>query len=271
MDDLKVELEELYEKSQSRGNAGLISAGRRHRITIAVAVSGILILMVVSMLRLSRTTGREGLTKGTAVIILMDTSAPAGVYDPETRRRSGTNADDLSEILRDLPVVLHKEAVGSTWDREDQVLKQDPDLVMIHRFCFFHAMNAEFQLGYPPFSDSEELRLPGGQRLSREFLFGQLFGIAENKILTFLGYLGVSNRRTRVLVYSRGEGNGWREADRQDWVTNVERRFPSLNGRIFTISVGPGQTPSFRNPKLAALVKEQVKSILRPNLRGAKN
>ena len=193
----------------------------------------------------------------------MDTSAPLGVYDPNTRMDSGTNADDLSNILRDLPVVIHKETVGSTWDREDQVLKQGPDLIMIHRFAFFHAMNLEFQFGYPPFSDSEEVRMPTGQRLSREYLFFRLYALAEGKLLTFLGYVGVSSRKTRVLIYSRGEGRVWSEADRRDWVTNLERRFPSLNGRVFTMSVEGGTLKAtFRDPKTAALVKRQVQSIL---------
>ena len=66
---------------------------------------------------------------------------PEGVYDPDTRSNSGTNADDLNSILRDLPLLIQKETVSATWDREDQILEQQPDLVLIHRSCFLHSRN----------------------------------------------------------------------------------------------------------------------------------
>jgi DNA-binding winged helix-turn-helix (wHTH) protein len=70
------------------------------------------------------------------VIVLMDTSAPMGVYDPTTRKNSGTNADDISDVLRDLPVVLHKEGCrlrvepGASGTRTDS----RPDRHSSHRF-----------------------------------------------------------------------------------------------------------------------------------------
>ena len=266
VDDLKVELEELCEESEAefRVASGLVPSGKSHWNSIAAVTSVILLVVIAIGLYIgSRNKQRVELAAGPAVVVLMDTPAPFGVYDPNTRKDSGTNADDISKILQELPVVLHKETVGSAWDREDQVVKQSPDLIMIHRSAFFHSMNLEFQFGYPPFADSEQVRLPTGQRLSREYLFHRLYVLAENKLLAFLGYVGVSNRRTRVLVYSRGERGVWPEADRQDWVANLERRFPSLKGRLFTMGVEGGVAQAtFRDPKTAALVKRQVQSIL---------
>jgi len=266
MDDLRVALQELYEEleSESRGATESVPGVKSHWVSIAVVTSIIILAVVVAGLyRVWRMKQREEPAPTPAVVILMDTSAPIGVYDPDTRRNSGTNADDLSNILRDFPIVLHKETVGSMWDREDQVLKQRPDLIMIHRSAFFLAINLEFQFGYPPFGDSEEVQMPGGPRLSREYLFGRLYALAENKLLAFLGYVGVSSRRTRVLVYSRGDSRGWPEANQKDWMTNLERRFPSLNGRVFTMSVEGGITKAtFRDPKTVSLVRRQVQSIL---------
>ena len=262
VDDLKVELEELCEESEaeSRVASGLVPSGKFRWNSIAAVTSVILLAVVaIGLYGVSRMKPRVEPAAGPAVVVLMDTPAPRGVYDPNTRKDSGTNADDISNILRDLPVVLHKETVGSTWDREDQVLKQSPDLIVIHRSAFFHSMNLEFQFGYPPFADSEQVRLPTGQALSRKYLFLRLYVLAENKLLAFLGYAGVSNRRTRVLVYARG----WPEADRQDWVVNLERRFPSLKGRMFTMNVEGGDAnATFRDPKTAASMKRQVQSIL---------
>src|SRR5687768_6807381 len=42
------------------------------------------------------------------VIVLMDSPLPGRVYDPRTLAAGGTNADDLTDALRDLPVAIEK-------------------------------------------------------------------------------------------------------------------------------------------------------------------
>ena len=71
------------------------------------------------------------------MIVLMDSQHPERVYDSATRQAGGTNADDLTDLLRDLPVTLLKENTGSTWHREDQILRQNPSLILVHRSCFY--------------------------------------------------------------------------------------------------------------------------------------
>lgn len=186
------------------------------------------------------------------VVILMDTYAARGVYDEETRRKSGTNADVLSEILNDLPIITQKEAIGSTWDREVQVLKQQPSLVLIHRSAFFHSMNQDLGVGYPP--DSEAY--------SEEFM--RLYQIADNKLVALLGYLGRGNHETKFLIYSRGTGRGWTDPERRgQWVHQAEGRFPALQGRLVAIAV-PGGTAegSFRRPDAANLIRRHVVELL---------
>src|SRR5438552_7027425 len=70
------------------------------------------------------------------VVVLMDSPLPDRVYDPETRKNGGTNADDITDIISDLPVVIEKENTSSLWHREDQVLRESPALIVIHRSCF---------------------------------------------------------------------------------------------------------------------------------------
>ena len=72
----------------------------------------------------------------------------AGRLRSPNQENSGTNADDISDALGSLPVALHKETMSATWNREDQIIKQNPDLVVIHRSAFIHAMVLEFELGY---------------------------------------------------------------------------------------------------------------------------
>jgi len=163
------------------------------------------------------------------VVILMDTFAPRGVYDKETREKSGTNADVLSDLLSDLDLITQKETLGSTWDREAQLLKQKPDLILIHRSAFFHSMARDFEVAYPI----------GEAKASAEF--NKLYDVAENKLIAFMGYIGDQNQETRFVVYSRGTGGGWSDDDyRVRWLQKVAGRFPSLQGRVIAIPVPGG-------------------------------
>ena len=186
------------------------------------------------------------------VIFLMDTPAPHGVYDPETLMNSGTNADNLNDILRDLPVVLHKENLGANWDRDDQILNQRPDLILIHRSAFFHSANAELGLGYPPFDDPED-----------EILQGRAYQLIENKLIAFLGYVALGDPQTRFLVYSRGKNGIWPEEEQAAWVADVEQRFPQLKGRLFVMKVPVGPDGgSFRVPATAQMLRQRVVELL---------
>jgi hypothetical protein len=126
-------------------------------------------------------------------------------------------------------------------------------------------MNAEFQFGYPPFDNSPDLESPTGQPRSREYLFGRLYVIADGKLNALLGYVGICNPGTKFLVYARGEpGLGWAEEGyRQQWVKNLERRFPALKGRVFTMNVEGGmEKGTFRDANTASEVRRIVRSIL---------
>ena len=194
----------------------------------------------------------QGMRGGTPVVVLMDTFAPKGVYDDETRRKSGTNADVLSEVLEQLPVITNKEAIGSTWDREVQILRQKPNLILIHRSAFFHSMNQDLGLGYP--ADGEEY--------SEEF--NRLYSIADNKLLAFMGFIAQANSNTKFILYSRGTGGGWPDADyRANWIASAQGRFPSLANRITAIAV-PGGTAagSFRRPDSQQLIRTLVRDLL---------
>lgn len=176
----------------------------------------------------------------TPVVVLMDSSHPQRIYDPATLKAGGTNADDLTDLLRDLPVVLLKETTGTTWHREDQVLSQNPDLVLVHRSCFYDAT-----------------LLPEPE-LNTKY-FEQLYQPAADKLETVLGYLALGNPRTRFVVYSRGS---WQTEEARDaWVAATERRFPRLKGRLTAYKV-PLDRATFRNPQTAAEIKQIATSLL---------
>jgi len=181
------------------------------------------------------------------VIVLMDSPIAERVYDPETRADHGTNADDINDILRDLPVVLHKETVTSTWHREDQVIGQNPALVIIHRSCFYDG---------PPFREGLDTAL-----------VKRVYELSEGKLMAFLGYVAIANPRTKFLVYSRSF------EDESLWIEQLENRFSRLRGKVTAMTVAGGRGPAlagesirskatFRDPETAREIKSLVKSMM---------
>jgi len=81
--------------------------------------------------------------------------------------------------------------------------------------------------------------------------------IADKKLESFLGYVGLGNPTTRFLAYTR------RSEDQAAWVSDLEKRFPQLKGRLVALTVPGGpQHATFRDPETKKMVREQVKSIL---------
>lgn len=188
----------------------------------------------------------------TPVVVLMDTTAPDGVYDADTRARSGTNADDLSDALQDLPIELHKEMVGVGWNREEQLLKQRPRLILIHRSAFVHALAAEFT---PDPAATTPLPNPASDKL----FYRRLSGLGRDKFESILGYVGRTNAQTTFVIYSRD----WSPASQRGWVDAVLRRFPHLNGRLTPFNVGPEDAgASFRQPDTVKQIRQKVTAAL---------
>jgi len=166
------------------------------------------------------------------VVILMDSTLADRVYDAETRKNGGTNADDITDVLRDLPVVIQKENTSPLWHREDQILREKPALIVIHRSCF-----ADASLGLDPNSPAKQ--------------------VADRKIESFLGYLSLGTPTTKFLTYTRNAG------DQGPWVLDLEKRFPQLKGRVVALTIpGGAEHASFREPETKKLLRQQVTSIL---------
>ena len=166
------------------------------------------------------------------VVVLMDSPLPDRVYDPETRKNGGTNADDITDIINDLPIVIEKENTSPLWHREDQVLRESPALIVIHRSCF-----ADSSVGFDPNSTATL--------------------VADKKIESFLGYISLGNPSTKFLVYTRRSG------DQSSWTADMEKRFPQLAGRIHAVTVRGGpEHATFRDPETMKMVRQNVKSLL---------
>ncbi|HYN10615.1 MAG TPA: serine/threonine-protein kinase [Vicinamibacterales bacterium] len=172
------------------------------------------------------------------VIVLMDSPLPGRVYDPRTAAAGGTNADDVTDILRGLPVGIRKENTSPVWHREEQVIAENPDLIISHLSCLFDQRVS---------SDKE--------------VYEHLFDMAQNRLLVFFAYVAAANPRTRFIVYSRGrivQAGG--EAA---WVANWEGRLPALRGRLHAFSMPGGDMATFRDPATGELLKNRVIEVLR--------
>lgn len=169
---------------------------------------------------------------GPPVVLLMDSPYVDRVYDPETLKTGGTNADDITDALRELPVTLIKENTSSVWHRENEVLKFMPDLVVMHRSAFF------------TFPKERE---------------GELYPLNDNKVVAFMGYVATVNPRVKFIIYSRHSFES--DAFAAQWRSDAVQRFPVLEGKIETWRV-PLDRATFRHPLTAQELRRSVERAL---------
>jgi hypothetical protein len=169
------------------------------------------------------------------VVVLMDSPLEGRVYDPRTLAAGGTNADDITDALRGLPVTIYKENTSPIWHREEQVRHQNPDLIVSHLSCLFD------------------------QRVSADAVIRRhLFDVAQTRLVGFFGYLATVNPHTKFLVYSRGRFG----APEREWTDEVLVRFPQLGGRVFTLTVPGAEKATFRDPAVVKELRLRVVKIL---------
>ena len=169
------------------------------------------------------------------VIVLMDSPLEGRVYDPRTLAAGGTNADDITDALRGLPIVTHKENTSPMWHREDEVRQQNPDLIVSHLSCLFD------------------------QRVTADAAVrSHLFEMSQHRLTAFFGYVASVNPRTKFLVYSRGRFG----SDEATWIGNVVARFPHMRGRLYAMVVPGGAKATFRDPATMQQLHARVVEIL---------
>jgi hypothetical protein len=173
------------------------------------------------------------------VVVLMDSPLPGRVYDPRTAAEGGTNADDVTDTLRTLPVAIRKENTSAAWHREEQVVGENPDLIVSHLSCLLDARVGE---GQPAVSE-------------------HLVDLAENRLLVFLAYVAARNPRTRFIVYSRSVFQA--QGGEEQWVAKQVARWPVLRDRLSAFIVPGGrEEASFRQPDTAYLLRARVTQVL---------
>jgi hypothetical protein len=173
------------------------------------------------------------------VIVLMDSPLPGRVYDPRTAAQGGTNADDVTDVLRALPVAIRKENTSAAWHREEQVVFENPDLIISHLSCFV------------------DERVASGDAAVAE----HLSDVAEYRLLLFFAYLASRNPRTQFIIYSRSQFA--RKGGEAVWLANEEAHLPILRGRLHPLTVPGGkERATFRDPSTGELLRTRVKQVL---------
>jgi hypothetical protein len=173
------------------------------------------------------------------VIVLMDSPLPGRVYDPRTASQGGTNADDVTDVLRALPVAIRKENTSAVWHREEQVVFENPDLIISHLSCFVDERVANGDAGVAE----------------------HLSDVAEYRLLLFFAYVASRNPRTQFIVYSRAQFA--RKGGEAVWLANEEAHLPILRGRLHPMTVPGGkERATFRDPSTGELLRTRVRQVL---------
>jgi serine/threonine protein kinase len=216
--------------------SAVVGSPRRQWMIHAAWATGLLATALL-LQSAGRTTVQGPPANPQPVIVLMDSPLPGRVYDPRTAASGGTNADDVTDSLRDLPVAIRKENTSAAWHREEQVVSENPDLIVGHLSCLFD-----------------------GRVATDEGALEHVFEQAEVRLVTFWGYVAARNPRTRFIVYSRTRFSGDGESK---WVAEQEARLPVLRGRLHAFHVPGGQDgASFRDPATAQLLRARVVRVL---------
>jgi hypothetical protein len=197
------------------------------------------------------------------IVVLMDTTAPGGVYDPDNRDNGGSNAKEVAKVLQEQNLLpsrsLHQERIDLDWNREAYVLSLRPDLVIIHRSAFFHALNSVLGL-----KKVEKPKTPEEEKENDKWQ--AVYDECDHKLRMLIVIIGTREPRTKFLVYSRGTDTKWLEPGYQQekWIKPLQADFPELKHRITTMTINPGEngSQSFRNPETGKEVRNHVKTIL---------
>lgn len=96
---------------------------------IAFVVIGVVVASRGGWWRSNAASDAPGLTSNSSqlpIVVMMDSPHPSRVYDEEVIQLSGTNADVLKDLLRDLPIQRVKETAGPGWHRHEEIRRLDP-------------------------------------------------------------------------------------------------------------------------------------------------
>jgi hypothetical protein len=162
------------------------------------------------------------------LVLLMDSHVPSDVFCESTRKIKGSNADNISNLLKDLPIRIGYEPTNLAWQGQQHVLNESPDLVVVHASAF-----------------QEETATMD----------------ANTKLINFLNSL--KGTRIRVLVYTRGLSAESSSETRERWERLIKAlEDPDLKKNAELFVMPKGQQSCFEDPEVGVPFKEKIKAML---------
>ena len=177
---------------------------------------------------------RNNLDAGKIKVLLMDSPIYGVVYNKLTQDENtgGSNADDITTVLKDLPIQIFKETTNREWNRHEQVVSDiQPDLIVMHLSAFY---------GVTTIDDP------------------------EGSLRFFIDYV-MKYSNARLMLYSRGPENPndpslvkrWR--DIKDYLHANDH-----NGRLMLYEFNlPYKMVDFRDSKTYGPFKMKIKEVIK--------
>ncbi len=214
----------------AREEETIIKAPKR-KLKVSDIITAVL-LVVVALLIIPKIYKSDTINDTTdselPLVVIMDSSHPTRVYDKEILDKGGTNADVISDILLDLPIRRQRETIGPVWHRDEEILKFNPYLIIIHYSGF------------------------------RQDTVGQKF-TPRVRLKSFINFFVESD--TRFLIYSRRYEEPLRE-QLDSLLADLEVEHPGLLSRIDVFGLYDYGVYSWLSPITANALKLRVKEIL---------
>ena len=213
--------------------------GERGQQRVSGVEASILAALLIVGLAGSVFLGKTGKKQGLPLVMIMDSPAPERVYDEETVRNNGTNADVISDILLDLPIRRQKEAIGPGWHRDEEVRQFNPDLIIIHFSAFCRGSACLPTLG---------------------------------RFRQFVEYFADTD--TQFLIYSRGPDSWTPHCGKNHGCEKLlralvdsvfapdYREYPTLQRRIQVFAIRDYGPPNWLDPTVASAFKLRARRIL---------
>jgi hypothetical protein len=160
-------------------------------------------------------------------VVLMDSHIKDVVYCPHTQKIGGSNADDIINLIKDLPLHIETVSTNLEWQDDHRVIDLDPALIVLHASAFYEATRP----------------MEGNARL-----------------LDFLHNLEKTN--IKILVYTRGLPDQPTEDILVRWKKITEGLKNNKNAQLFKMPKGKEYDSCFEDPDVGRPFKRKIREIL---------
>lgn len=162
------------------------------------------------------------------VVVILDQRNDDLTYCQDTRKINASNAFDIQNLIKDLPISLIPLSTYLGWQNEQQVINLEPKLIVVHASAFY--------------KKTQELE-------------------GNNRLILFLDSL--KGTGIKILVYTRGLPGQPDERMRKQWedlLSKIKDPEMKKNAELFTMP--KGYESCFTDPDVGVPFKNKIKDML---------